>query len=50
MKLVGFLGACDKANLIMYLAKILTWNNERVLVIDGTRLQKMKYLVPNINP
>lgn len=50
MKLVGFLGACDKANLIMYLAKILTWNNEKVLVIDGTRLQKMKYLVPNINP
>ena len=50
MKKVGFIGACDKANLIMYVAKALTWQKQRVLVIDGTRLQKMKYLVPNINP
>lgn len=50
MKRVGFIGACDKANLIMYVAKALTWQNQRVLVVDSTRLQKMKYLVPNINP
>lgn len=49
MKKVGFFGACDKTNMIMYLAKLLTWQNEKVLVIDGTRLQKMKYMVPNIN-
>ena len=36
MKKVGFIGACDKANLIMYVAKALTWKKQRVLVIDGT--------------
>ena len=49
MKTVGFVGAYDKSNLIMYIAKALTWQDKKVLVVDATRLQKMKYLVPNIN-
>ena len=49
MKTVGFIGAYDKSNLIMYIAKALTWQNKKVLVVDATRLQKMKYLVPNID-
>lgn len=50
MKKVGFIGACDKSNLIMYVAKALECQNKRVLVVDATRLQKLKYLVPNISP
>lgn len=49
MKKIGFLGAYDKTNLIMYIAKVLQNMNFRVLVIDGTILQKMRYVVPAIS-
>ena len=48
MKTIGFVGAYDKSNLIMYIAKAITYQNKKVMVVDATRLQKMKYLVPNI--
>ncbi len=49
MKKIGFVGAYDKTNLIMYIAKVLQNMNNRVLVIDGTILQKMRYVVPTIS-
>lgn len=49
MKKIGFVGAYDKTNLIMYIAKVLQNMNNRVLVIDGTILQKMRYVVPAIS-
>ena len=49
MKKIGFVGAYDKTNLIMYIAKILQNMNNRILVIDGTILQKMRYVVPTIS-
>lgn len=49
MKKIGFVGAFDKTNLIMYTAKVLQDMNKRVLVIDGTILQKMRYVVPTIS-
>ena len=49
MKKIGFVGAFDKTNLIMYTAKVLQNMNKRVLVIDGTILQKMRYVVPTIS-
>lgn len=50
MKKVGFIGAYDKTNLIMCVAKILTMKNKRVLIIDTTAEQKFKYVVPTIHP
>ena len=50
MKKVGFIGACDKSNLIMCVAKILAMKNKRVLIIDTTSEQKLKYIVPTIHP
>ena len=50
MKKVGFIGAFDKLNLIMHVAKLLKYMNQRVLVIDTTILQKTKYVVPSISP
>jgi len=50
MKKVGFIGACDKTNLIMYIAKVLEITGKRVLVADTTITQKSKYVVPAINP
>lgn len=50
MKKVGFIGAYDKADLIMYVAKTLIWLGKKVMVADTTILQKMKYIVPSISP
>ena len=47
---IGFIGAYDKANLIMCLAKILSMKNKKVLIIDTTAEQKLKYIVPTLEP
>lgn len=50
MKKIGFIGAYDKTDLILYVAKVLTELKKKVLVVDTTISQKAKYVVPVINP
>lgn len=50
MKKISFIGAYDKTDLIIYIARILVGMKKRVLVIDATINQKAKYVVPVINP
>mgnify|MGYP004603139567 CR=1 FL=1 len=50
MKKIGFMGAYDKANFIIYTAKILKLLNYNVLVVDASSIQKIKYVIPSINP
>lgn len=50
MEKVGFIGAYDKEDLIMYIAKILVELDKKVMVIDSTITQKMKYIIPTIDP
>lgn len=50
MEKVGFIGGCDKTDLIMYIAKVLQYMEKRVLVIDTTLTQKTRYVVPSVNP
>lgn len=50
MKKVGFIGAYDKIDLIMYIAKIITSLGKKVLIVDSTVNQKARYIVPVINP
>ncbi len=50
MKKIGFIGAYDKTDLILYVAKILTVLKKKVLIIDSTINQKARYVVPAINP
>mgnify|MGYP003300254840 CR=1 FL=1 len=50
MKKIGFIGAYDKADIILGIAKVLTMANKKVLVLDNTLMQKCKYIVPVINP
>lgn len=40
MEKIGFIGAYDKENLIMCVAKILTELGKKVMVIDSTVTQK----------
>lgn len=48
MRKIGFIGAYDKTDLMINVAKILTECGKKVLVIDSTIMQKARYLVPKI--
>ena len=48
MKKVAFIGSYDKADMIIYVAKILTNMGSKVLVIDSTVMQKTRYIVPTM--
>ena len=50
MKKIGFIGAYDKTDFILYVAKILVKMGRKVLLIDGTITQKARYIVPTIEP
>lgn len=50
MKKIGFIGAYDKTDLIIYISKLLVENDLKVLIIDSTTLQKTRYTVPCITP
>ncbi len=50
MKKIGFIGATDKTDLIVYVAKVLNDIGKKVIVVDTTVTQKTKYVVPSINP
>ena len=50
MKKIGFVGAYDKTDFILYIAKILSLLGKSSIVIDTTISQKAKYVVPVINP
>lgn len=50
MKKIGFIGAYDKTDLLLNIAKILTTMNKKTLIIDSTINQKAKYVVPAIEP
>lgn len=50
MKKIGFIGAYDKTDVILSIAKVLTMAGKKILVMDNTITQKCKYIVPVINP
>lgn len=50
MKKIGFIGAYDKTDMLLNIAKILTIMQNKVLIIDSTINQKARYVVPAINP
>lgn len=50
MKKIGFIGAYDKTDFILYIAKILVEMGQKVLLIDGTITGKARYIVPTIEP
>lgn len=50
MKKIGFIGAYDKTDFILYVAKILVEMGRKVILVDGTLTQKAKYIIPVIKP
>ena len=49
MEKINFIGAYDKTDSIMYIAKILTEMKKKVIIVDATITQKTKYLIPTID-
>ena len=50
MKKISFIGAYDKTDFVLYLAKIIRTVGKKVLMVDTTVNQKAKYVVPTIKP
>lgn len=48
MKQIGFIGALDKKDLLLNIAKILTLLRKNVLIVDATMTQRLRYIVPMI--
>lgn len=48
MEKINFIGAYDKTDSIMYIAKILTEMKKKVIIIDATITQKSKYVIPTV--
>ena len=49
MEQIGFIGAYDKKDLLLNIAKVITNFNKKVLIVDATTTQKLRYVVPRIN-
>lgn len=47
MKKIGFIGAYDKTDFILYISKILVEMGKKVLLIDGTITRKGKVYCSN---
>ena len=50
MKKIAFIGGYDKADIILYVSKILSIIGKKVLVVDTTLIQKTKYIIPTMTP
>lgn len=48
MKKYVFIGAYDKTDMLLYVAKILTLMGKKVILIDTTILKKSRYIVPTM--
>ncbi len=48
MEQIGFIGSYDKKDLLLNIAKVLTNLNKKVLIVDATTFQRLRYVVPKI--
>ena len=48
MKRYVFIGAYDKTDMLLYVAKILTLMGKKIILIDTTILKKSRYIVPTM--
>lgn len=48
MEKIAFIGSYDKADMILYIGKIITNMRKKVLIVDSTALQKTRYIIPTM--
>ena len=49
MEQIGFIGAYDKKDLLINIAKVMNNLNKKVLIVDATTMQRFRYIVPRIS-
>mgnify|MGYP001625456332 CR=1 FL=1 len=49
MEQIGFIGANDKKDLLLNVAKIISKLNKSVLIVDATLMQRLRYIVPKVS-
>jgi len=49
LDLIAFVGPFDKKDLLLNIAKTLTECGSKVLIVDATLMQRLKYIVPKIS-
>ena len=49
MEQIGFIGAYDKKDLLLNIAKIIAKLNKNVLIVDATIMQRLRYVIPKIS-
>lgn len=49
MEQIGFLGNYDNKDLLLNMGKVLTNLGKRVLIVDATYIQRLRYIVPNVS-
>lgn len=49
MEQIGFIGAYDKKDLLLNIAAVLSNLNKKVLIVDATTTQRLRYIVPRIS-
>ena len=49
MEQIGFIGSYDKKDMLLNIGKVLASLNQRVLIVDATLLQRLRYIVPNVS-
>ena len=48
MDKIAFIGSYDKADMMLYVGKILSIMGKKVLIVDATALQKTRYIIPTM--
>ena len=48
MQKIAFIGSYDKADMMLYVGKILSIMGKKVLIVDATALQKTRYIIPTM--
>lgn len=46
MEQISFIGVNDKKDLLLNIAKVITKLNKRVLIVDATMMQRLRYIIP----
>ena len=49
MEQIAFIGTFDKKDLLLNIAKVLTECGSKVLIVDATLMQRLKYIVPKVS-
>ncbi len=49
MEQIGFIGSLDKKDLLVNLGTILVNFGKRVLIIDATYMQRLRYMIPRVD-